>query len=567
MLTYLAEEIHIGSWIRYMETPTPSLRITVPLETEVLREHRGMVVGTSYSEEHGVVAQMDVRRLSWQKILKLSAGTKVHWADVRTVEIRELSALPWSITYQLTYGDGWYLKPDGRRQYFPLQKYIVGIDLERQCTVVAIRAAVLLAVVAGVGLRCVCWLMNLLFHFQVTKSSLDRWVKECAARLPDAAGMAQVLHADKPITEAHFDEIFAKGQRPKQCTLVLRDEHGRIFAVKQVEERTTETVCAFLREVKGWGLTLRVFYVDGCEAYRLAIANVFPTAVIQYDYFHVVQNIWRKLWKSVVALRKDIKARGESLVEKARKESAAQKASAAAPAGQAPVESPVEKASAEVPAGQTPAESAVEKASAAAPAGQAPVESPVQTPESSVRLLSLAKRIWENRYVFFKRDENLKPAEREALPALLEEEPLLAQVRGFVQGVWGLFNQSQSEQDAKNRLAELKVRPEVRPGSAFAKSVVFLESRFPDMIAFLRHPTFVKRNSLAETGIRCLRRLEQGHDGFRGAAGLDRYLRLYQAIKYCRWTVYGLPREVPLLPTDTVDAVHSPDSPGLCQAG
>jgi hypothetical protein len=28
--------------------------------------------------------------------------------------------------------------------------------------------------------------MNLLFHFQVTKSSLDRWVKECAARLPVA---------------------------------------------------------------------------------------------------------------------------------------------------------------------------------------------------------------------------------------------------------------------------------------------------------------------------------------------------------------------------------------------
>src|SRR5580658_9448310 len=178
-----------------------------------------------------------------------------------------------------------------------------------------------------------------------------------------------------------------------------------------------------------------------------------------------------------------------------------------------------------------------------------------------------ARRPWSPRWRRRPRRSRPKPAEREALPALLEEEPLLAQVRGFVQGVWGLFNQSQSEQDAKNRLAELKVRPEVRPGSAFAKSVVFLESRFPDMIAFLRHPTFVKRNSLAETGIRCLRRLEQGHDGFRGAAGLDRYLRLYQAIKYCRWTVYGLPREVPLLPTDTVDAVHSPDSPGLCQAG
>ena len=67
--------------------------------------------------------------------------------------------------------------------------------------------------------------------------------------------------------------------------------------------------------------------------------------------------------------------------------------------------------------------------------------------------------------------------------------------------------------------------------------VSFLVDRFSDMTTFLRVPG-VQRNSLAESGMRCLRRLEQGHDGFRGSKGRDAYLRLYQAIRYCGWSVH-----------------------------
>lgn len=356
-----------------------------------------------------------------------------------------------------------------------MQPHLHGIDLDRQCTTVAMRAAVLLAVMAGVGLRCVCWLLGLLFHFELSKSSLDRWVKECAARLPDAEGMAKVLHADQPITEGHFDEIFAKGQRPKRCTLVLRDEHGRIFAAMEVEERDEATVTAWLNKIKSWGIAPAAFYVDGCEAYRKAIQKVFPEATIQYDYFHVIQNIWKKLWKTVVARRKDIKARGEA----------------------------------------------------------------AETPAYSKKLLGLAQRIWEHRWLFLKRDEKMTAEERTELLTLMEADPPLAHVRGFAKAVWALFEQSPDEPAAQQALLALACRPEVQPGSAFEKSVTFLQSRFADMVAFLRQPG-VKHNSLAETGIRCLRRLERGHDGFGGAAGLDCYLRLYQAVKYCGWTVHRL---------------------------
>jgi transposase-like protein len=454
------------------------------LETEVLFHHGKLVTGVHSDGSGGSLVEMDVRRAPWRKILRLPRGTQVHWADVRTLDIRELSAIRSKIRYRLTYGDGWYVGESGERRYFALQKHLTGIDLARECTTVALRASVLLAVMGGVGLRCVCWLMGMLFHFELSKSSLDRWVKECAAQLPDAAGMAKRLHADKAITEANFDEIFAIGQRPKRCTVVLRDEHGRIFAAKEMEERTDEAVKVFLTELKSWGIAPRVFYVDGCEAYRNAIREVFPNAAIQYDYFHVIQNIWKKLWKAVVARRKELKARGES----------------------------------------------------------------VETPAYSKKLLGLAQRIWEHRWLFLKRDKNMTEEERTELLALMEADTTLTKVRGFALAVWALFEKSNDEAAAREALLLLASRPEVLPGSVFQKAVTFLRGRFDDMVAFMIHSR-VRRNSLAETGIRCLRRLERGHDGFRGAAGLDCYLRLYQAVKYCGWTVHrqmpglGLPEE------------------------
>jgi hypothetical protein len=473
--------------------PAPVLvghRIMVPLETEVVRAHRGWLTGVKLERDCGLIVELDVRRQAWGKVLGCSRDQKVHWADVRTIDIRELSSISWPIFYRVTYGDGWYVGKDGKRVYFPLQPHLPEIDLARQCTQVTLRAAVLLAVLGGVGVRCVCWLLKLLFHVEVSKSALDRWTQECADALPDAAEMAKVLHVAKPITEAHFDEIFAVGQRPKPCTMVLRDEHGRIFAIEQIERRTTETVTAFLQKVKGWGIVPRTFYVDGCEEYRAAIRIVFPDAVIQYDLFHVIQSVTKKLWKAVVSRRKDIKRRGEEAT----------------------------------------------------------------TPAYSARLQALAKRIWEHRYVFFKREEKLSDEEREELLSLMEADPLLDRVRGFMLAVWDTLGKSTTEEEARLKLVALGLRPEVIPGSPFQKAFHFLTGRFTDMIAFLCHPN-VQRNSLAETGIRFLRRLEQGHDGFRGPEGLDRHLRIYQAVKYCGWTVHrftpglGLPPLLGVQPT------------------
>lgn len=63
------------------------------------------------------------------------------------------------------------------------------------------------------------------------------------------------------------------------------------------------------------------------------------------------------------------------------------------------------------------------------------------------------------------------------------------------------------------------------------------------MTAFLRHEG-VKRNSLAEPGMRVLRRLGLEHDGFRSEKGRENCLRIYQAVKYLGWSVHQLLQSV-----------------------
>jgi hypothetical protein len=49
----------------------------------------------------------------------------------------------------------------------------------------------------------------------------------------------------------------------------------------------------------------------------------------------------------------------------------------------------------------------------------------------------------------------------------------------------------------------------------------------------------VKRNSLAECGMRTLRRLEVEHDGFRTDDSREDFLKIYQTVKYLGWSLHG----------------------------
>ncbi len=451
-----------------------SLRVHVPIATEALACNRNLVRQSQVEMVDGtetLVIELDARRHDWHRLLGLSRRkTSIRWENVRTVEVRELSTLLWPIHYRVTVGDGWYWA-EGRKRYFGVEEHLRGIDLRRGVTTLALRAAVLLSVCGGVGLRQVCWLLGMLFHFDVSKSALDRWIEEAASHLPDAQAMAKLLLADKPVAEAHFDEIFPRGR--KGPVLVVRDEHGRILVAEEVEHRDTDHVVPFLEKLKSWGFSFQRFYIDHCAAYAEAIGKVFPNAHIQYDYFHILQNVWRTLWRAFVAHRKSFQRRSKQS----------------------------------------------------------------DTPWYRAKLEAIATRLWEKRGLLFTADEHLSDQQRAELGDIVAGDSFLQTVRCFLGRVRGIFTGSAGELGARQRLGRLKQLAARQKSSVFGKVVKFLDSKFDQMITFLRVEG-VRRNSLAETGMRSLRRLEQGHDGFRTAEARDRYLRLFQAIRYRRWSVH-----------------------------
>jgi hypothetical protein len=290
--------------------------------------------------------------------------------------------------------------------------------------------------------------------------------------LPSKEEIVKLLDEDKPITEAHFDEIFPRGQEGP--VLVVQDEHGRIFASARVEKKDEAAVKAFLEWVRGLGLAIRTFYIDTCATYRKVIPQVFPQARIQLDYFHIIQCVWRHLWKFFVSRRKRI------------------------------------------------AESA-EKSG---------------TPWYKARLKALAKSLWTNRHVLFKSDRNLRDEERVTLAEMCEADGKVAGIRVFLCGVWHIFEDSSDEAEARQALEELKVQEVARDSAHHKRAVKFLDDTFEQATTYLREKD-VQRNSLAESGMRTLRRLEQEHDGFRTDDSREDFLRIYQAVKYLGWSLHG----------------------------
>ncbi len=454
-----------------------ALEILVPVSTEVIEQNPECVISGEY-KDGALVINIDARKQDWHQQLGLPPGTEIHWWKEYTVLVQELSGLAWPIRYEVTTGEGCYLDEKGNRHYFtPRMK---GLNLHRGVSNVVMRAGVFLSIIAGIGCRRAAWLLEILFQVKVSKSAVDRWIDDVADGLPTAEAIIQEMDRRQPITEGHLDELFPRGGKGG-CELVLRDEYGRIIAVEDVTKRDEEHIKPFLTRLKELGLAIKTFYIDHCEAYKNAIMEVYPHANIQHDYFHIIQNIWKKVWSYFVAHRREVKARSEK----------------------------------------------------------------VTTPWYGAKLRTLARRLWEKRHLLFKSDENMTPQEQEELIAILEEDRKMDRMRSFLLRVWHLFRDSKNEEEARKALEELKrVKIEPKASETLEKVYSFLDDNFDRMITYLKVPG-VRRNSLSESGMRVLRRLEVEHDGFRSPKGRQNCVKIYQAVKYLGWSVHHPP---PLFP-------------------
>lgn len=219
---------------------------------------------------------------------------------------------------------------------------------------------------------------------------------------------------------------------------------------------------------------MNAFYIDHWEAYAKAIKAVSPEANIQYDYFHILQNVWRKIWDVLRTHRRDLNEQSEA----------------------------------------------------------------AQTKWYAVKLKQMAAQLWKNRYIFFKSDENLSEKEKETMQEVLNTQSEMLFLRGFLNKVWAIFEGATTEAQAQIKWAELKQYAAHQENNGDTKSISFLEEHFKNMTTFLREPG-VKRNSLAEIGMRVLRRLERNYDGFRSEKGRQNALKIYQAVTYLGWSIYN----------------------------
>jgi transposase len=103
-----------------------------------------------------------------------------------------------------------------------------------------------------------------------------------------------------------LDEYKATGTHSWE--LAMRDEHGRLLFSIRLKKRDQRSIQVILRWLRMLGLRIRVFYVAFWLAYPPAIHAVYPDAHIQYDFFHVIQNIHRHLYKALTQYRKTLKA-------------------------------------------------------------------------------------------------------------------------------------------------------------------------------------------------------------------------------------------------------------------
>jgi hypothetical protein len=393
--------------------------IQLPVTTEVL-EPKADLQPSGKAEDGKIIIEFDTRKGDYRKLFKLKRSLKMAWINERTFEVQELSGFAWPIIYRITTADGYYRNEQGQRVYFTPE--LQGLSTQRKVSDVVLRLGVFLCVIAGLGSRQASWLRQGLFQVTVSKSALDRWVDEVADALPSADELVKLLHRQKPITQGHFDESFPLGRQ--RCVVVLKDEHGRIVAAEEVKQRAEEHVQPFLKRLKQLGLELKTFYIDHWPAYAKAIKALYPQANIQLDYFHILQNIWRKVWGEFRTHRRDLKERGAA----------------------------------------------------------------AETKGYSAKLKKMAAELWKNRYLFFKSDEHLTAQEKETLQEVLRTQPAMSFLRGFLHKVWAIFEGPVTEAEAQANLAALKQYAAYHENDGYTKSIAFLEENFKNMTTFLREP-------------------------------------------------------------------------------
>lgn len=103
-----------------------------------------------------------------------------------------------------------------------------------------------------------------------------------------------------------LDEV--KPKRSNKYAYLASDvKTGKILYVQHVKRRDFKNTKEFLLTLKNFGLNPYALVIDMWKGFPEAVSCVFPNAVIQYDFFHVMKEVHRPLYAALTKYRRMIK--------------------------------------------------------------------------------------------------------------------------------------------------------------------------------------------------------------------------------------------------------------------
>jgi transposase len=155
--------------------------------------------------------------------------------------------------------------------------------------------------------------LNRSLNTTASTSAIDRWKHRAAAEVSfreivEALGFSGVLAIDefKPSRSKTFDLIACDALRDR----ILYLETLPKWAAWKTGTVSHGDLEAFLRRLHDLGVHPWAIIFDMATVYPKQARKVFPEALIQFDYFHVVQELFRWCRNALIRFRKDLQAQG-----------------------------------------------------------------------------------------------------------------------------------------------------------------------------------------------------------------------------------------------------------------
>jgi len=223
-----------------------------------------------------------------------------YYHDSETVLCQGLGVQGKAVRYRVTHIRLGYLNDAGEFKTFTIP--VPGMRANLFVTDEVITQFLYFNVNCDLSLAKTVDLLQEVYGIETSISAVERWKTAEAETLPSIGQIIKMLNEKKKITALHLDEYKATGT--KSWELAIRDEHGRLIFSIRLKQRDTWHIKAILRWFRLLGLEIKIFYVDFWLAYPPAIKAIYPNADLQYDFFHIIQNIHRHLYRALTAYRK-----------------------------------------------------------------------------------------------------------------------------------------------------------------------------------------------------------------------------------------------------------------------